>query len=130
MREYTGGRRKTDTRKAKDVHFLICIQTIIVGGRHITVYLSEEEMWGLIKQCVQYEAECNRRPLGHRECYFTFCEKILNAISPTAAKAIGHNYFKLNKDGSIPKRIEKAFKKVQAVLLAGKKVARRPKEKP
>ena len=126
--------------------------TGIVGGRHITVYLSEEEMWGLIKQfnphtnhwetenghkkskgcslCVQYEAECNRCPLGHRERYSTFCEKILNAISPTAAKAIGHNYFKLNKDGSIPKRIERAFKKVQAVLLAGKKVARRPKEKP
>lgn len=125
---------------------------VTVNGERITVHLTEKQMWKLVNGrfnphsnrwetrgqhkhilnfcplCVQYHHTCQLCPLGKVGDSQFPCMEALYTISPWATRIIRSSRFLLNKDGSIPKRTDAAFTKVRRVLLAGKRVARRPKE--
>jgi len=116
-----------------------------IYGKRITFYLSEKQMWELVnhrfnlhsnhwemkKDCMVTAKGC---PLctQHFLCglcpFDAMCMAVLYRVSPLVYYIVQDGGFTLNKNGSIPKRVLAAFKKVQDRLLAGKKVARRPKE--
>ncbi|MBA7693744.1 hypothetical protein ES703_102333 [subsurface metagenome] len=127
---------------------------VIARDKHITFYLSEDQVrklaygrfnlssssWkrppddlsirptDVCSLCKQFGDVCAECPVGKHHHGRHVCMAILRSISPLAFEAIAHNMIDLNKDGSVSKRTEAAFKKVRAFLLAGKRVAKRPKE--